>query len=320
MTAPARAGGMVGDTARDMARDMAVVDGVPARATKVGRRHTPGPFSDGSRTLIMGVVNVTPDSFSDGGQWFEPDAAVTHGLALLADGADLLDVGGESTRPGAQRPTVAEELRRVIPVVSTLAAEGARVSVDTMRAEVAEAALDAGALLVNDVSGGLADPAMLPLVAAREVPLVLMHWRGHSVDMQDRAAYGDVVAEVCRELAARRDAALAAGIRLDRLVLDPGLGFAKLAEHNWTLLARLSALADLGLPLLLGASRKAFLGKVGRPEGGIPRPPIERDAATAATSVLAALAGVWAVRVHDVRSTRDALDVVEASLAHGGVG
>ena len=219
-----------------------------------------------------------------------------------------------------RRPTVAEELRRVIPVVSTLAAEGARVSVDTMRAEVAEAALDAGALLVNDVSGGLADPAMLPLVAAREVPLVLMHWRGHSVDMQDRAAYGDVVAEVCRELAARRDAALAAGIRLDRLVLDPGLGFAKLAEHNWTLLARLSALADLGLPLLLGASRKAFLGKVGRPEGSVPRPPIERDAATAATSVLAALAGVWAVRVHDVRSTRDALDVVEASLAHGGVG
>jgi dihydropteroate synthase len=138
--------------------------------------------------------------------------------------------------------------------------------------------------------------------------------------MQDRAAYGDVVAEVCRELAARRDAALAAGIRLDRLVLDPGLGFAKLAEHNWTLLARLSALADLGLPLLLGASRKAFLGKVGRPEGSVPRPPIERDAATAATSVLAALAGVWAVRVHDVRSTRDALDVVEASLAHGGVG
>lgn len=303
MTAPARAGGVV-----------------VGAAPTVSGRHTPGPFSDGSRTLIMGVVNVTPDSFSDGGQWFEPDAAVTHGLALLADGADLLDVGGESTRPGAQRPTVAEELRRVIPVVSTLAAEGARVSVDTMRAEVAEAALDAGALLVNDVSGGLADPAMLPLVAAREVPLVLMHWRGHSVDMQDRAAYGDVVAEVCRELAARRDAALAAGIRLDRLVLDPGLGFAKLAEHNWTLLARLSALADLGLPLLLGASRKAFLGKVGRPEGSVPRPPIERDAATAATSVLAALAGVWAVRVHDVRCTRDALDVVEASLAHGGVG
>jgi len=268
----------------------------------------------------MGVVNVTPDSFSDGGQWFEPDVAVTHGRALLADGADLLDVGGESTRPGAQRPTVAEELRRVIPVVSALAAEGARLSVDMMRAEVAEAALDAGALLVNDVSGGLADPEMLPLVAAREVPIVLMHWRGHSVDMQDRAAYGDVVVEVCRELAVRRDVALAAGIRSDRLVLDPGLGFAKLAEHNWSLLAHLSALADLELPLLLGASRKAFLGKVGRPEGASPRPPMQRDAATAATSVLAALAGVWAVRVHDVRSTRDALDVVEASMAHGGVG
>jgi len=264
----------------------------------------------------MGVVNVTPDSFSDGGQWFEPDAAIAHGRALLSDGADLLDVGGESTRPGAERPPVQEELRRVVPVVAALAGEGARVSVDTMRAEVAAAALDAGAVLVNDVSGGLADPAMLPLVAAREVPYVLMHWRGHSARMQERAAYLDVVSEVCRELAERRDAALDAGIAPQRLILDPGLGFAKLAEHNWALIAHLGRLLDLGLPVLLGASRKAFLGRVGRPEGTDPRPLAERDTATAATSVLGALAGVWAVRVHDVRSTRDALDVVEATRAH----
>ena len=284
----------------------------------VSGRHTPGPFSDGTRTLVMGVVNVTPDSFSDGGQWFEPEAAIAHGRGLLADGADLLDVGGESTRPGALRPSVEEELRRVLPVVSTLAADGVRVCIDTMRAEVATAALEAGAVLVNDVSGGLADPAMLPVVAAAQVPFVAMHWRGHSDRMQDHAVYGDVVAEVCRELASRRDAAVAAGVDPDRLVLDPGLGFAKLAEHNWALLAHLQALRELGQPILLGASRKAFLGKVGRPDGAPPRPTAERDAATAATSVLAGLAGVWAVRVHDVRSTRDALDVLEATSAQGG--
>ena len=284
----------------------------------VSGRHTPGPFSDATRTLVMGVVNVTPDSFSDGGQSFEPDAAIAHGRGLLADGADLLDIGGESTRPGAARPSVEEELRRVVPVVAALAADGARVSIDTMRAEVADAALAAGAALVNDVSGGLADPQMLPLVAAAQVPFVAMHWRGHSAHMQDNAAYGDVVAEVCRELASRRDAALAAGVRSDRLVLDPGLGFAKLAEHNWALLAHLPVLHELGQPILLGASRKAFLGRVGRPDGTAPRPTAQRDAATAATTVLAGLAGVWAVRVHDVRSTRDALDVLEATAAHGG--
>mgnify|MGYP003378022251 FL=1 len=266
----------------------------------------------------MGVVNVTPDSFSDGGQWFEPDAAIAHGRALVADGADLLDVGGESTRPGAARPSLQEELRRVVPVVAELAGAGVPVSVDTMRSEVAAAALDAGAALVNDVSGGLADPDMLPLVVARQVPYVLMHWRGHSLDMQDRAAYGDVVAEVCRELTARRDAALAAGIPADKLVVDPGLGFAKLAEHNWALLAHLGALTEVGLPVLLGASRKAFLGKVGRPDGAPPRPPAQRDHATAATSVIAAMARLWAVRVHDVRSTRDALDELEAIRAQGG--
>ncbi len=274
-------------------------------------------LGDGTRTLVMGVVNVTPDSFSDGGAWFEPDAAVTHGRRLLADGADLLDVGGESTRPGAQRPSTDEELARVLPVVAELARSGAVVSVDTMRAEVAAAAIDAGAALVNDVSGGLADPDMLALVAARGVPYIAMHWRGHSADMQRRAAYDDVVAEVCCELAQRRDAALAAGIEAERLVLDPGLGFAKLFEHNWVLLANLAALQGLGQRVLVGASRKAFLGRVGRPDGVEPRPALERDAATAATSVLAAQAGVWGVRVHDVRSTRDALDVLEAQQAAG---
>jgi dihydropteroate synthase len=281
----------------------------------------PGPFGDGSRTLVMGVVNVTPDSFSDGGEWFEPQAAIARGRLLMAQGADLVDVGGESTRPGAARPSVAQELRRVLPVVGALAAYGQQVgvpvSVDTMRAEVAAAALDAGAGLVNDVSGGLADPDMLGLVAARGVPYVAMHWRGHSTDMQSRAVYDDVVAQVRDELAERVAAIRAAGVAADRLVLDPGLGFAKLAEHNWAVLAGLAQLHDLGHPLLVGASRKAFLGKVGRADSAA-RSPLERDVATAATSVYAAQAGVWAVRVHDVVGTRDALDVVAAMRAATG--
>ncbi len=271
-----------------------------------------------TRTLVMGVVNVTPDSFSDGGAWFEPEAAVGHGQDLLAARADLIDVGGESTRPGAQRPPVGEEMRRVLPVVAALARAGAVVSIDTMRAEVAAEALECGATMVNDVSGGLADPGMLGLVAERAVPYVAMHWRGHSAHMQSRAVYDDVVAEVCRELAERRDAAVGAGVAPERIVLDPGLGFAKTAEHNWTLLAHLDALGHLGHPVLIGASRKAFLGRLGRPGQQPPAPPLERDDATVATSVLAALAGVWAVRVHDVVSTRWALDVVEAVRAHAG--
>ena len=265
-----------------------------------------------SRTRVMGVVNVTPDSFSDGGAHPDADSAVRHGLQLLTDGADLLDVGGESTRPGAERVSEAEERRRVLPVVERLAAAGAVVSVDTMRASVARAALDAGAQLVDDVSGGLADPDMLPAVVEAEVPYIAMHWRGHSVDMQSRARYDDVVAEVCAELAARRDAALAAGMDPQRLLLDPGLGFAKEAEHSWALLRALPKLVDLGAPLLVGASRKGFLGALLADADGVPRPARERDDATAAVTVLAAQAGAWAVRVHDARASADAVRVVAA--------
>ncbi len=275
------------------------------------------------RTLVMGVVNVTPDSFSDGGQWFEPEAAIRHGREVLAAGADLVDVGGESTRPGAQRPSVEEELRRVLPVVAALASAGAVVSVDTMRAQVARAAVEAGAALVNDVSGGLADAAMVPFVAGAGVPYIAMHWRGHSTSMQSLAHYGDVVGDVCRELGSRRDALLRAGVAEHLLVLDPGLGFAKTAEHNWALLAALPALRDLGHPLLLGASRKTFLGRLDRlgrlgrlDDEQQLRPAAERDVETAAVSVLAAMAGVWCVRVHDVASTVRALAVVDATLAH----
>jgi dihydropteroate synthase len=267
------------------------------------------------RTLVMGVVNVTPDSFSDGGEWFETDAAVRHGREVLAAGADIVDVGGESTRPGAERPSVREELRRVVPVVSALAAEGAVVSVDTMRAEVARAAVEAGAAIVNDVSGGLSDPEMVPWVAAERLPFIAMHWRGHSTDMQSRAVYDDVVPDVMRELAERRDTLLEAGIEPESLVLDPGLGFAKQAQHNWALLAALPDLHELGHPILLGASRKAFLGRLGRADGQAPRPAGERDPETAATSVMAAMAGLWCVRVHDVTATVRALSVVEAAAA-----
>jgi len=281
----------------------------------VGAPATQLPVAPG-RPVVMGVVNVTPDSFSDGGAWFEPDAAVEHGRSLVADGADIVDVGGESTRPGAERPSVEEELRRVLPVVEALAAEGAVVSIDTMRAIVAHQALRAGATLVNDVSGGLADPGILAVVADAGCPYVAMHWRGHSTGMQSRAVYGDVVADVAHELTDRRAAILSAGVTAERLVLDPGLGFAKYAPHNWALLAHLDALTAIGQPVLVGASRKTFLGRIGAPPGTDPRPPADRDAATAATSVLCALAGVWGVRVHDVAGTRDALAVVHEVAAH----
>ncbi len=256
----------------------------------------------------MGVVNVTPDSFSDGGQFADAAPAIAHGHRLVTAGADLVDVGGESTRPGAGRPDAAEESRRVLPVVDGLARVGATVSIDTMRPDVATAALDAGAALVNDVSGGLADPTMLAVVAERGVPVVLMHWRGPSVDMQTRTDYGDVVMEVRDHLAARADAALAAGVEESNLVLDPGLGFAKLPEHNWALLNRLDVLVDLGFPVLVAASRKSFLGDLLR-DGAGPRPVEQREDATTAVTALAAAAGAWGVRVHEVRPAHDAVRV-----------
>jgi dihydropteroate synthase len=266
-------------------------------------------------TLVMGVVNVTPDSFSDGGMWFTPEAGIAHGLELLEQGADILDVGGESTRPGAVRTSEDEELRRVIPVIRELSRHGARVSVDTMRAAVATRAIEAGAAIVNDVSGGMADPDMARVVATAGVPFVVMHWRGHSDTMQSRASYDDVVSDVCRSLSERVADLCDRGVARDQLILDPGFGFAKLAEHNWALLAHLDAVQELGLPVLVGASRKTFLGRLGVPEGGAPRPPDQRDAATAATSVIAGLAGAWGVRVHDVASSVDALRVVAAMEA-----
>ncbi len=263
------------------------------------------------RCLVMGVVNVTPDSFSDGGDFFDPDAAVARGLELAAAGADLVDVGGESTRPGAGRVEPAEELRRVVPVVARLAAAGVQVAVDTTRSAVAADALAAGAVLVNDVSGGLADPEMVPMVAAARVPYVVMHWRGPSSDMADRAVYGDVVTDVCHELGERFAAVVAAGVEPERVILDPGLGFAKNAEHNWALLARLTELHALGRPLLVAASRKAFLGRLlAGPDG--PRPVAARDDASAAISALAAASGAYCVRVHSTAASADAVRVAAA--------
>lgn len=263
----------------------------------------------------MGVLNVTPDSFSDGGCFADAADAVAHGLAMHAAGADYVDVGGESTRPGADRVDAQEECRRILPVISELAAAGVRVSVDTTRAEVAEAALGAGAVLVNDISGGLADSGMAKLVAQAGVPWVLMHWRGHSRDMYAHAVYDDVVTEVCIELSTRVDAALAAGVSTDQILLDPGLGFAKTAAHNWTLLGSLDRVVALGLPVLLGASRKGFLGRLLASPDGTPRRAEQRDAATLATTVLAAEAGVWGVRVHDAGPSADAVRTVAAVRA-----
>jgi dihydropteroate synthase len=264
------------------------------------------------RCVVMGILNVTPDSFSDGGSHDTVGAAVVHGRDMAAAGADYVDVGGESTRPGAARVDAAEECRRVLPVVAELARQGIPVSIDTTRSQVAAAALAAGAVMVNDVSGGLADPAMAGVVADAGVPWVLMHWRGHSRDMYAAATYDDVVADVRRELCRRVDAALGAGVSPDRLVLDPGLGFAKQPEHDLALLAGLERIGDLGFPLLVGASRKRFLGAVLEAADGRPRTPLERDGATLATTVLAARAGAWGVRVHDVAGSADAVRVVAA--------
>lgn len=265
----------------------------------------------------MGVVNVTPDSFSDGGEWYEPSAAIAHGRELAAEGADILDVGGESTRPGAERPSESEELRRVLPVVEALAGLGIPVSIDTMRPAVARQAVAHGATIVNDVSGGAADPAMLATVADLGVGYVMMHWRGHSRDMQSRAAYGDVAAEVRAELAGQVELALAAGIDPGRIVLDPGLGFAKTADHNWELLRTPDFLAPLGFPVLWGVSRKTFLGRLLGSDGQL-RPAVGRDDATLALTTLLAAAGAWGVRTHTVAQHRDAVAVVTALRSGAG--
>ncbi|MGW0431902.1 dihydropteroate synthase [Micromonospora sp. NPDC003197] len=261
----------------------------------------------------MGVLNVTPDSFSDGGRWADLDSAVRHGVHLRQDGADLVDVGGESTRPGAGRVDSETECARVLPVIRELAAAGVPMSIDTTRARVAAAALAAGATVVNDVSGGLADPEMARVVADAGCPWVLMHWRGHAKQMRSLANYSDVVADVRVELAQRIEEALTAGVAADRIVIDPGLGFAKRPADNWQLTARLPELLTLGYPLLFAASRKSYLGALLAGPDGAARPTDEREAATIATSVLAVAAGAWGVRVHDVRATRDALAVWQAS-------
>jgi dihydropteroate synthase len=269
----------------------------------------------------MGVVNVTPDSFSDGGEWYGATAAIRHGLDLVDLGADIVDVGGESTRPGAQRVSAEEELRRVRPVITELVKAGVVVSVDTMRAQVAEFAVEAGVSLVNDVSGGLADPYMPRLVAKAGVPYVVMHWRGHSHDMHSRAIYQDVVREVHDELARRIDAVTAEGVDPSMIVLDPGLGFSKLPDwrgpdaHNWELLTRLPDVARIGgrdFPVLVGASRKRFLGRLLADPDGTPRPFAENDDATVAVTALAAAVGAWCVRVHQVPANADAVRVAAA--------
>jgi len=266
----------------------------------------------GVRPWVMGIVNVTPDSFSDGGRWSDTGAAVQRGRDLVALGADLVDVGGESTRPGAHRVDADTEAARVVPVIGELVADGIACSVDTTRASVARSALAAGASLVNDVSGGMADPEMAAMVADAGVPWILMHWRGPSEFMQDLARYDDVVAEVRAELLARVAAAVAAGVDERALILDPGIGFAKNADHNWAVLRRLDVLIDLGFPVLIGASRKRFLGELLAGSDGSSRGAAEREDATAAVSAMAALDGVWGLRVHEPRPTRDALSVLEA--------
>ena len=268
------------------------------------------------RPRVMGIVNVTPDSFSDGGRYLATDDAVAHGRELLADGADILDIGGESTRPGATRPLVAEEMARVIPVIEELAVDGAIISVDTMRAEVARAAVDAGARIVNDVSGGLADPRILEVVADSEALYAAMHWRAHGAVMQQLTQYERGVVETGRsELEARVEAATAAGIAYERIVLDPGLGFSKTADQNWELLRGLDRIGGLGRPILVGASRKAFLGALLADDTGRPRAVAERESAHTAVVVELAHAGVWCTRVHDVRATRDAFAVIERMQA-----
>ena len=277
--------------------------------------------SAADRTVVMGVLNVTADSFSDGGRYLDPAAAIARGVQLAADGADIIDVGGESTRPGAHRVSAATEAGRVVPVITELARAGVICSVDTTRSEVAAAALAAGARIVNDVSGGLADPEMSAVVAAAGVPWILMHWRGHSADMDALAHYRDVVQDVRAELLDRVDAAVSAGVAESSIVLDPGLGFAKTAAHNWSLLHALPEMTGFagpgwGFPVLVGASRNRFLGALLADSAG-PRPPDGREAATTAISALAAAAGAWGVRVHEVSASLDAVRVAAMMAGRG---
>ena len=267
-------------------------------------------------TAILGILNVTPDSFSDGGLWLDRDAAVRHAVDMVAQGADVIDVGGESTRPGAGRIAVSEEQRRVLPVVRDLVARGITVSVDTTNASTAAAAIEAGASIVNDVSGGLADPEMDDLIVASDARFVVMHWRGPSDEMAGAAHYRDVVGEVVSHLEFRAAELIVKGVDPDRLILDPGLGFAKNGAHNWQLLRHLDRLVALGPPVLVGASRKRFIGGL-LPEGTAPG---DRDLPSAIVAALAVHDGVWGVRVHDVALTRQALDVVAAWHGDDGRG
>jgi len=248
--------------------------------------------------LVMGILNVTPDSFADGGRHHEFDAAVKRGLEMIAEGVDIIDVGGESTRPGADRVSQEEEIARTIPVITELAKHGATISIDTMRASTARAAVKAGAAMINDVSGGLADEAMLQTAAELKVPYIAMHWRGQSKDMNSKAVYGDVVNEVIAELNERIDAALDAGIHKDKLIIDPGIGFAKDAEHNWAIIEAIDRFVAMGYPVLVGASRKRFLGGDS---------PDQREQATIELTKRIGTTGVWAVRVHSVKPHKEVL-------------
>jgi dihydropteroate synthase len=262
------------------------------------------------RTLVMGVLNVTPDSFSDGGRFNDAKIATDHALQMIEDGVDIIDIGGESTRPGSERISVQEELDRVLPVISPLADSGIAISIDTMRPEVARAAIAAGACMINDVSGGKSDPEMLEYTASLNSPYILMHWRGPSNIMNTLTDYQDVVADVTAEISQQVDVAVAAGIARERIVVDPGIGFAKTVDQNWPILKHLDVLEGLGLPILMGASRKKFLGEL-LAKDGVLRDSDERESATAAISTLMAVRGLWAVRVHDVKSSSDAIAVVD---------
>ncbi|GAA4675399.1 dihydropteroate synthase [Frondihabitans cladoniiphilus] len=294
-------------------------DELATRAIQVVREAGPGPTAAEienpqahpyrpERTLVMGILNVTLDSFSDGGRYSRFDDALAHARSMVADGADIIDIGGESTRPGAPRVEVHEEQRRVVPVIRELVSMGIRVSIDTMNAATAYAAVEAGADIINDVSGGLADENMKIVARDTDKTFIAMHWRGHSTVMERNANYADVVGEVRSELFQRVAELVVHGVNPDRLVIDPGLGFAKRAEHNWELLGHLDAFAELGLPILVAASRKRFLGALLPDDAGV----LERDPATAVISALSAQAGAWGVRVHDVAGTRAALDVQQA--------